>query len=405
MNLTVNRFHSPYQSFPTNNSCGYDGFSTPQPLGAPRSGIGRMLGGVVGAVLGQMMCPVPFLGAMLGGLIGSMFGSMLDNIFGSSAPCCCHNMGQQYGPYNQQMGMDYGYPMPAYPYPPQGFPNPDYGQWGPAFPPQAPPLMPWGLPRISSPDVAPGRSEEISVRNRPAGVRVDTEMHRGQDGTSVQVTDVQNRRNPDAALDTTTAVGPGGRIDTVSRPVEGGVQTDTLAQNGDGTAATRETTLAREDRTDVVLTDVDGAPGNMQVVANDDTVVVTNPGSPNGGPVQNQVDISEESSDGLFENLGRGVANLFGGEEEPRQPIAVNGADQVHVSRNEEGQATVTVGRDGQHHEVLTTAGDTDDSLIERAGEVVDDTISAVGNAVGDAAEAVGDVASRGWRTVRGWFS
>jgi len=77
----------------------------------------------------------------------------------------------------------------------------------------------------------------------------------------------------------------------------------------------------------------------------------------------------------------------------------------VHVSRNEEGQATVTVGRNGQHQEVLTTAGDTDDSLIERAGEVVDDTISAVGNAVGDAAEAVGDVASRGWRTVRGWFS
>ncbi|MCA9778403.1 MAG: hypothetical protein KC800_16865, partial [Candidatus Eremiobacteraeota bacterium] len=344
------------------------------------------------------------LGAMLGGLIGSMFGSMLDNLFGSSAPCCCHNMGRQYGPYNQQMGMDYGYPMPAYPYPPQGFPNPSYGQWGPAFPPQAPPMMPWGLPRISSPEVAPGRSEEIRVRNRPTGVRVDTEIHRGQDGTSVQVTDVQNRRNPDAALDTTTVVGPGGRIDTVSQPVEGGVQTDTLAQNADGSAATRETTLARENRTDVVVTDVDAAPGNMQVSANDQTVVVTNPGTAEGGAVQNQVDISEASSDGFFENLGRGINGLFGGEEEPQPTVNVNGADQVHVSRNEEGQATVSVGRNGQHQEVLTTAGDTDDSFIERAGEAVDNTISAVGHAVGDAAEAVGDVATGAWRTVTGWF-
>lgn len=409
MNLTVSRHHLTYQPYPTHFGGYHGGFQAPQPLGGRRPGVGSMIGGVVGAVLGQMLCPIPFLGAMLGGLLGSMFGSMLDNLFGGSAPCCCHNMGQQYGPYNQQMGADYGYPMP-YPYLPQGFPNPHCGH-APLFPEQCAPRRTWDLPRvgpserISSPEIAPGTRQEIEVRNQPAQVRVETEIRRAPDGTSQQVTDVQNRRNPDAAIDTTTTVGPGGRIDTVSTPVPGGVQNDTLAQNADGTAVTRETTLARENRTDVVLTDVDAAPGNLQVVANNETVVVNNPGSPAAGPVQNQIDISEASSDGLFENLGRGIASLNPfAREEPRQAVAIEGAGQVHVSRNEEGQATVTVANGGHHQTVLTTAGDTDDSFIERAGEAVDNTLSTIGNAVGDATEAVGNAASGAWNTVTGWF-
>lgn len=438
MNLTVCRHNSAYPAYHSNEIIhqGYDPFQAPSPLGMRKPGMGSMLGGVVGAVLGQMLCPVPFLGAMLGGLIGSMFGSMLDSIFGASAPCCSHNMGQQYGPYNQQMAFDYGYPTQL-PYLPQGFPNPPCGCGGPLFPPQRKPLQPWGLPRvgpseeISSREVAPRTREEISVRNRPEGIRVDTEIRRRPDGVSEQVTDVQNRRNPDAAIDTTTRVGPGGTIETVSTPIEGGVQNDTVAVNANGTAATRETTLAREERTDVVLTDVDSAPGNMEVVADENRVVVTNPGTPDAGPVQNEVDISESSSDGFFENLGRRIS---GGDEEPAPAVAVDGVGQVHVSRNEEGQATVTVANGGDHQHVLTTAGDTDDGIIERAGEVVDNTISAVGNAAGDvvdavgdaahavgdavgdaahavgdavggAANAVGDAASRGWSTVRGWFS
>lgn len=106
-----------------------------------------MLGGLVGSILGQMMCPIPFLGALLGGMIGSMFGSMLDNMFGAGAPCCCHNMGQHYGPYNAQMGFEYGYPM-DYPYAPPGFHNPHYGCAPPLFPNYQPPVAPHGLPQL-----------------------------------------------------------------------------------------------------------------------------------------------------------------------------------------------------------------------------------------------------------------
>ena len=95
-------------------------FQANSPLGAKRPGMGRLIGGLVGSVLGQILCPIPFVGAMLGGLIGSMFGSMLDNLFATSAPCCCHNMGQQYGPMNGQMAYNYGYPVEQ-PYLPRGF--------------------------------------------------------------------------------------------------------------------------------------------------------------------------------------------------------------------------------------------------------------------------------------------
>jgi hypothetical protein len=110
--------------------------------------MGRLIGGIVGSILGQIMCPIPFVGAMLGGLIGSMFGSMLDNLFASSAPCCCHNMGQQYGPMNGQMGYNYGYPM-AQPYVPQGFHNPQYGTAPPLFPQYEPPVAHHRLPQVS----------------------------------------------------------------------------------------------------------------------------------------------------------------------------------------------------------------------------------------------------------------
>lgn len=152
MNLTVNRhqgsyYSNPYQQGPT--CCPQrNPFQGSTGLGSRRPGMGRLIGGIVGAVLGQMLCPIPFVGAMLGGLIGSMFGSMLDNVFAGSAPCCCQNMGQQYGPYNANMGMNYGYPMEL-PYIPQGFHNPHYGETSrPLFSEKQPPIASYGLPQI-----------------------------------------------------------------------------------------------------------------------------------------------------------------------------------------------------------------------------------------------------------------
>ena len=123
------------------------GFQPTSPLGRPRSSMGRMIGGLVGAVVGQMLCPIPFVGAMLGGMIGSIFGGMLDNLFAGSRPCCCHNMQQNYGPHNANMGFNYGYPVDM-PYLPQNFPNPAYGSCPPMFPSGRPPVADYNLPQI-----------------------------------------------------------------------------------------------------------------------------------------------------------------------------------------------------------------------------------------------------------------
>jgi len=41
----------------------------------------RTLGGAVGAVIGQVLCPIPFLGVVLGGMVGGFLGGTLANFF------------------------------------------------------------------------------------------------------------------------------------------------------------------------------------------------------------------------------------------------------------------------------------------------------------------------------------
>lgn len=149
MNLTINRYNSHAQYSPFQPSCAPENnfFSAPSPLGQQRPGIGSFIGGLVGSILGQVLCPVPFLGAMIGGVIGSMFGSMLDSLLQMGAPCCCHNMGQNYGPMNQSMAGCYGYPG-QYPYLPPNFHNPPYNQAPPLFPTHEPPVAPGRFPEL-----------------------------------------------------------------------------------------------------------------------------------------------------------------------------------------------------------------------------------------------------------------
>lgn len=149
MNLTINRYQGQYPLNPFQPACCAppECYTPESPLGQPRPGIGSFIGGLVGSVLGQVLCPIPFVGAILGGMIGSMFGSMLDSLLQMGSGCCCHNMGQNYGPMNQSMGGCYGYPT-DYPYLPQEFYNPAYGQAPPLFPTQEPPVAPGRFPEL-----------------------------------------------------------------------------------------------------------------------------------------------------------------------------------------------------------------------------------------------------------------
>ena len=238
---------------------------------------------------------------------------------------------------------------------------------------------------LSSMDLKPGEQQETEVKNNEAGVQVDSNMEKKKDGSSELNVDTKSEKAPDADLSTKTTVPEGGRMDSNATAVEGGVDVNTVAQNKDGSAVTQERIEAREDRTDVSIKDIDRTGDNMAVAADGNTVSVTNPGSEKGGDVKSEVDISEANSDGFTENLGRNVAEFFGFGGEEVAPVTADGVGEVRVSKNDEGQATVSTVKAGEESELFTTAGDTDDTFVERAGEWVDESAAAVADGVGNA--------------------
>ena len=79
------------------------------------------------------------------------------------------------------------------------------------------------------------------------------------------------------------------------------------------------------------------------------------------------------------------MAEFFGYGGEEVAPVTADGVGEVRVSKNDEGQATVSTVKGGEESELFTTAGDTDDTFVERAGEWVDESAAAVADGVGNA--------------------
>ena len=233
---------------------------------------------------------------------------------------------------------------------------------------------------LSNMDLKPGEQQETEVKNNEAGVAVESNMEKKKDGSSELDVATKNEKAPDADLKTETSVGKDGRIDSSATAVKDGVEVNTVAQNADGSAVTQEKIEAKEKSTDVSIKDIDRTGDNMKVEADTDAVKVTNPGSERAGDVTSKVDISESGSDGAFENFGRGVAEFFGYESEEVAPVQADGVGEVRVNKNDEGQARVSTVKDGEENELFTTAGDTDDTFVERAGEAVDEGIDWVGD-------------------------
>lgn len=245
---------------------------------------------------------------------------------------------------------------------------------------------------LSSKDLKPGEEQSSQVQNKDAGVTADSTMSKDEKGNNQLDVGISNKENPDAGLSTTTTAPADGRIDSNSRVTEGGTETNTVAMNGNGSAVTGETITAGKDSTTVDIKDLDKTK-NLGVQADNNNVAVTNPGSGKSGDVTTNVDISEQSTDGTMEKAGRWVNDTFFGSNEKAQNGSAQGASDVQVTRNDQGQVTVTGTVNGEKKEIIKTAGDTDDSFLERAGATLD-----------NAGQAIGDAASSAWDTVSGWF-
>ncbi len=244
---------------------------------------------------------------------------------------------------------------------------------------------------LSSMDLKEGESQTSEVTNNEVGVGTESKMEKKDDGSSELGVKTNNKQNPDAELSTQTKVGEGGRIDTNSTATEKGVETNTVAQNADGSAVTQERQTATADGTKAQFRDIDKTGDNLDVRATPERVDIANKGSESAGDVTNSVDISESSSDGIVENGARWVAEKFGFTSEPQAPVDFSGAGEVNVSKNDDGQATVSATKDGEESELLKTAGDTDDTLLERGGEFVDESFAAAKETLTDLLSSVGN--------------
>ncbi|MCA9797244.1 MAG: DUF456 domain-containing protein, partial [Candidatus Eremiobacteraeota bacterium] len=250
--MVVNPGYNVYAS-PTlpyaNNSCCGGGPQVDccqQGLGAPvgRAGMWAGIGGLIGAVLGQMLIPIPGLGALLGGMIGALLGGMLGGggFGGAEQHCCCHNMGQ-FGPGNQMMAPWMGFP-PGYgpsPYYPPAFPDYGYGNHANDFDPWRQfHNMPETRYHHQLPDLEPHRHEaprhERHVERQEAvGDRLRTTVEAGDLGQGATLKpEVEHHveSENDAAAHTITQVQTG----DVGPQAEVAPQVETVVESDDGAA-------------------------------------------------------------------------------------------------------------------------------------------------------------------------
>lgn len=220
---------------------------------------------------------------------------------------------------------------------------------------------------VSSMDLKNGQSQTAKVDT--GEVSIDTKMAKDKQG-NISATTSANAG--DASISSKTEVPTGGRADTAVFQDGDSVKAQTVAMNKDGSSKSQIDTETKPGASSVTVTDIDSKKG-MGVKADSNNVEVKN------GDVKTNVDISEASSDGFFENAGRGISDWFTGKKADDTVVNAQGATSVTATKNDEGQATVTATVDGKKKTLLETAGDTDDSWLERAGEGVDNFFGAIG--------------------------
>lgn len=238
---------------------------------------------------------------------------------------------------------------------------------------------------MSTKDLEAGQDQSARVSTGDTAIEATHEKR--EDGTNVATVKTENA-DSDARISSETTVGDKGRIDTTIARDGDKVEAQSVAMSGDGRTASQVDTVATDDSSSVKVTDID-SNRNLEVSAGENGgVTVTNPGADADNTVTTNIDTSEDSQDGMFETGGRRVAEFFGYGGEQAEVNNVSGASSVNATRDDEGATRVTANVNGEEQLVTETAGDHDDTWIERAGEGVDNFFSWAGGLFGGGEEA-----------------
>ena len=198
---------------------------------------------------------------------------------------------------------------------------------------------------VSSMDLGKGHSQTAEVDT--GEVSIDTKMAKDKQGNTTATT---NANAGDASISSKTEIPDGGRADTAVFQEGESVKAQTVAMNKDGSSISQVDTETKPGASKVTVSDIDSNKG-MDVKADSNNVEARN------GDITTNVDISEASSDGWFENRARGISDFFTGTKPDDTSVDLKGATSVSASKNDEGQATVTARVDGKDKTLLETAG------------------------------------------------
>ena len=151
-------------------------------------------------------------------------------------------------------------------------------------------------------------------------------------------------------------------------------------RSSDGSGRTEVFSDAGKNHSKTEIYDWDQDRSNLHLVSDRQSVTVINKANKEGEDVNTTVDISEKSRDGFFENTARTVAESLGlQDKEAPKSIGRGDAFRVSIQQDDNG-ARVSNRIDGKEHELLRTAGETDDGIIERAGELLDNNVKMAKN-------------------------
>lgn len=224
---------------------------------------------------------------------------------------------------------------------------------------------------VSSSDVSAGDSATTLVRNEDDRLSAKTTMEKSEDGVPAAMVESRNHENRDGSLTSAMMTDAGGKVVSHSEETDQGVESVTMGRSSDGSALTVQDQVLHSEGSDLTITDADDNK-NLTGAIVDDQLIVGNPGDTEGSGVASGVDLSENANDGWFERAGRGIAEAFGFQGETNKPVDFDGASEISVVRGKEGETSVFAKQDGEVSNIYNTAGDTDDTWIERAGEGMD---------------------------------
>ena len=225
---------------------------------------------------------------------------------------------------------------------------------------------------MGSSDLNKGESQSSEAKNNELGIAHINKMSQDKKGNLSLTTEAKNKQNPDAGLKETTKVGPDGLINTASTAKQEGVFTQTKAENADGTAGLSSKLASTEQGSELKVKGL-GTPNDTSIRSKGETLFIKDPGSAKAGDVTKNVDISEASGDGPTERLFGKVASFFGHQEQAVPSFRMDGLNELNLFKDKEAGVRLTTTKGDHEIERTLSAGDSDDSWLERRGEDLDD--------------------------------